>query len=307
MRCRPVWPEKGCISLDKETAWKTAKAAQKVMCSLPYGMAVRLGGVLGILLWACSKKKVDGAERRCVRALSVGVTEARRIVRRSYANLGRSVAEFVSVGKARSLLPSIVEIHGEEHLAKAFEKGKGVIFLSAHLGNWELGAAAVAARGYPMNAIGADQRDDRITDLIMANRSEFGVKTVSKGFDLKAAIRCLQRGEVLAILIDQDVREKGVVVPFLGLPASTPYGPVKIAQRTRSVLLPVFMVRRGSSLRHDLHFLPSPWKDGYPEEGTDMESAMTVCNDHVSRWIRSSPEQWMWLYPRWSSTEGHGE
>ncbi len=52
--------------------------------------------------------------------------------------------------------------------------------------------------------------------------------TVSKGFDLKAAIRCLQRGEALAILVDQDVRDKGVVVPFLGLPASTPYGPAKV-------------------------------------------------------------------------------
>lgn len=289
--------------MNREISWKFLNGLRKGMVALPYSLSVSLGATLGAILWVASKKKVDAAERRCVRALQVGITEARKIVRGSYINLGRSVAEFVSMSKMKDALADLVELHGEEHLQKAFDRGKGVILLSGHLGNWELGAAAIAARGYPMNVIGADQRDERITNLIIRNREKCGVKTVSKGFDIKSAIQCLRRGEVLAILVDQDVRNKGVVVPFLGLPASTPYGPAKIALKLQCSLLPVFMIRRGTSFRHDFHILPSPWKNGYPEPEEDMETSMSVCNNFIGEWIRKCPDQWMWLYPRWASTE----
>ena len=285
-----------------EIKWKVVSGIPSVLRKLPLRWSVRVGAFLGLLLWAVDKKRVDEAERRCVRALQVGVTPARQIVRRSYMNLGRSVAEFAALpGSGKSLRP-IVHLHGEEHLRDAMKSGGGVIFFSAHMGNWELGAALLAELGYPMNAIGANQRDDRVTDLVISLRALCGVTTVSKGFDLKAAIRCLKKGEALAILIDQDVREKGVFVPFLGIPASTPYGPAKIAGKLGSVLLPSFMIRRGSSAEHDLHVLPSPWKNGRPDPEETMENAMARCNDLIGEWIRAYPEQWMWLYPRWAST-----
>jgi len=284
--------------------WESLSGALRILKKLPLKWAVRAGAFLGFLLWVFSKKKVDEAERRCVRALQTGVTNARRIVRVSYMNLGRSVIEFVTVPGSGRPFRSVVSVHGEEHLRKAVAAGNGVLMLSAHIGNWEFGASVLAERGYPMNAIGADQRDERVTDRIIRLRAMCGVKTVSKGFDLKAAIRCLKRGEVLAVLIDQDVREKGVFVPFLGLPASTPYGPAKIACKLESVILPCFMIRRGNSENHDLHILPSPWKSGRPEQHETMEHAMTLCNNVLSEWISRYPEQWMWLYPRWASTSG---
>lgn len=290
--------------MNENWSWKLIEGLQKILRALPYSWSVRAGAGLGRVLSALSRRKVDEAERRCVKALQIGVTEARRIVRASYANLGRSVAEFVSMDKQRYRLTELVRFHGEEYLKEALARGRGVLLISAHLGNWEIGAAAVASRGYPMNAIGTEQRDDRITNLIIQKRAECEITTVGKGFDLKAAIRCLKKGEALAILIDQDVRDKGVVVPFLGLSASTPYGPAKIAARLGSVILPLFMVRRGASVHHDLYILPSPWKKGYPEEDESMERAMTRLNDEISRFIRKYPEQWMWLYPRWASTEG---
>lgn len=285
-----------------EVKWKALSGVLRLLKRMPLTWSVRFGASLGWLLWALDKKKVDEAERRCVRALQVGPTIARGIVRRSYMNLGRSVAEFVSAPGSGRSMRSIVHVHGEEHLREALDSGNGVIFFSGHIGNWEFGAAVLAEMGYPMNAIGADQRDERVTDLIIGLRAVSGVTTVSKGFDLKAAIRCLKRGEALAILIDQDVRERGVVVPFLGIPASTPYGPAKIAGKIGSVILPSFMLRRGTSEEHDLHILPSPWKNGRPEPDESMEEAMARCNDLISEYIRRAPDQWMWLYPRWAST-----
>ena len=286
-----------------ETTWKIVSFVKNGMKALPYRWAVNFGAGLGWPLWALSKKKVDEAERSCVRALQVGVTPARKIVRSSYTNLGRSVGEFVSASQKKADLGSLVQFHGEERLREALARERGVILLSAHMGNWELGAAAVAARKYPMNGIGADQRDERITQLISDTREEYGVKTVSKGFDLKSAIRCLQRREILAILVDQDAGKNGLILPFLGLPASTPYGPVKMAQHLRATILPVFMIRRGSSIYHDLHILPSPWENGYPPRDESMESAMGRCNEILSDWISRYPGQWMWLTRRWASTE----
>ena len=89
--------------------------------------------------------------------------------------------------------------------------------------------------------------------------------------------------------------------PFLGMPASTPFGMLRMAARLGSVVLPSFSLRRGRSAEHDLYILPSPWEEGAPGPGESMEEAMTRCNDLVSGFIREHPEQWMWLYPRWAS------
>ena len=106
------------------------------------------------------------------------------------------------------------------------------------------------------NAIGAEQRDPRITELVATLREAVGVRTIGKGFDLKGALRCLRRGEILGVLLDQDARSAGVVVPFLGYAASTPYGPVKMAAKLGARVVPLFMVRRQDGQHHDLFLLP---------------------------------------------------
>ncbi|HPI97749.1 MAG TPA: lysophospholipid acyltransferase family protein, partial [Synergistales bacterium] len=202
--------------MKKEITWFLIRLISGLFRLLPHGRAVALGGYLGAVLWFFSRNRVDRAEKRAVRALGLGVTIARKIVRGSYENLGRAVAEMSRLPWMLNRLDKFITFHGEDNLTRAIEKGKGVIFLTSHMGNWEMLAAQVSAKGYPMNAIGAEQRDRRITDLIFEIRKKCGVKTISKGFDLKSAIRCLKRGEILGVLIDQDVRDKGIVVPFLG-------------------------------------------------------------------------------------------
>jgi KDO2-lipid IV(A) lauroyltransferase len=268
---------------------------------LPHKVAVRLGGFLGLCVWALSKKKVDEAEKRCVEVLGVGVTKARKIVRDSYVNLGRGFSEFVLLPKLREGLFEYVTVHGEENLKSAFSQGKGVILLTAHIGNWEFAAAYLGLSGYPMNAIGAEQRDERITNLIEDLRASCGVKTIGKGFDLKSALACLKRGELLGVLLDQDFRDKGVVVPFLGVDASTPYGPLKMADKLGALIVPLFIIRREDGIRHDLYFLEPLQPKGSKFEDSLEESA-AMCNDVISQWILRFPGQWMWLYDRWAST-----
>ena len=271
---------------------------------LPHRFALGLGAELGLLARLLSWKRVDTAERRCVRVLGVGVTEARRIVRESYRNHGRCVAEILRMPVIGEKIEHLYSIHGEENLREAFERGKGVILLSAHLGNWELAASRITRMGFPVEAIGAEQRDPRMTDLLISLRASGGVVTIGKGFDLKAALRCLQGGKALAILLDQDAKQKGIVVPFMGRPASTPYGPVKMSWKLGAPIVPVFFIRREDGVTHDLTFLPPlelPSADG----GEDaILASVKKCNDILGDWIARFPEQWMWLYPRWASTTG---
>jgi len=267
-------------------------------------LSITIGSYIGKLLWFFSRKKVDAAEMRAVKALGVGVTTARKIVRDSYSNLGRSVAEILRMSSKKLDLDELIEFHGEENLKDAFSRNKGVIFLTAHIGNWEMLAAYVASRGYPMKAIGAEQRDERITDLIIHTRKLYGVHTISRGFDLKSALRCLREKQILGVLIDQDVRQKGIIAPFLGLPASTPYGPFKMSSRFGSPVVPVFMIRREDGIHHDLYILPQLEYPSGNDSGSDIERSVIKANSVLSEWIEKYPGQWMWLYSRWASTIG---
>ena len=291
------------MDVKNESIWIFVKLLKSLFAWLPPSLSIKLGAVIGEMLWAFSKKRVDRAEKRAVEAMGVGITKAREIVKGSYANLGRSASEILRLSRTGEI-GDLVSLSGEENLKSAFGYGRGVIFLTAHFGNWELLAASMAARGYPMNAIGAPQRDPRITDLIAETRKKLGVNTISKGFNLKSAVKCLKNGEILGILIDQDVKEKGIIAPFLGLPASTPYGPVKMAHKLGSKILPVFIVRKDDLIHHEIHILPAlEDPDGKPF-GEDIDKAVAICNDVISRWIRMYPDHWLWLYPRWASTLG---
>lgn len=294
----------GGIGVNNPKYWWFIRLFQKIVLFLPHSWGVLLGGWAGFLLWGADKSHVDAAEARCVRVLGVGVTRARRIVRRSYMNLGRGAAEFLRFPVMGKNLVRYVHVHGEANLAAAYAEGRGVILLTAHFGNWELAAARIASMGYPMNAIGADQRYSVITDLIASLRREGGVQTLGKGFDLRRSLECLKRGELLGVLLDQDPRDQGMVVPFLGVPASTPIGPVKMVHKRQARVVPLFILRHKDGVHHDLYLLPAlEGKEGKPF-GEDLLHSLEQCNQVLSAWIEKYPDHWMWLYPRWASTQG---
>lgn len=271
---------------------------------LPHSAALSLGGSLGRMVFSLNKDKSSKAIIRCSKFLGCSLEVAREVVAKSYINLGRSVVEFLNLAKIGKKIDEIVSVHNIENLNDALACGRGVILLTAHLGNWELAAAYLGIKDYPMRAIGAEQRDARITKLISDIRASCGVETIGKGFDLRGAIRCLQEGNILGVLLDQDAKDKGIIAPFLGQPASTPYGPVKLAMKMRSPIVPLFIVRRKDNIHHDLYFLPSleeRVKDFYDRP---IEENVRLCNDILSEWISRHPEQWLWLYPRWASTLG---
>lgn len=283
--------------------WAVLRVLQAVFNILPHRAAVALGGALGGVTRAFSSKRAAKAVSRCSRVLGVDERRAHEIVSEAYGHFGRAAAEFLRLPKMSGRMDELFDVEGEEHLRDACALGKGVIFLSAHIGNWEYGAAIMALHGFRMNAIGADQRDVRITEAIAGLRRSSGVKPIGKGFDLKSAISCLRRGEVLAVLLDQDARDAGIVSPFLGVPASTPVGPLKMAHKLGSPIVPVRVIRQADGVRFKMIIEPPLAGSGKPF-GEDLQEAADACNERISSWIREYPGQWLWMYPRWATTTG---
>ena len=284
--------------------WAALQVFRKICNILPHRSALSLGAFMGSIVERHSLDRVARARARCARILGVEEEKAADIISGVYKNFGRSLVEFIRLPQMADELDNLIELSGEEYLREAFDLGHGVIFLSAHLGNWEYGAAALAKQGFPMNAIGADHRDPRITTAFQELRASAGVKLVGKGLDLKAALLCLRNKEILAVLLDQDAREAGLVSPFLGVPASTPFGPIKLARKFGSPVVPVHIVRLPDNVHLKMTIEPPlTGKDGRPF-GEDLQYAVDSCNEKISSWIRETPDQWLWMYPRWATTTG---
>ena len=283
--------------------WSVLSAFRKIVTSLPHQAAVMLGGFVGSIIPLFTRNKLKEATDRCAKVLDIPRKEASLIVKGAYRNFGKSTAEFIRIPVMAHKLDEIVTVNGEENLREAYEAGKGVFIVTAHIGNWEYAGAWCAQHGYPMNGLGTDQRDERITNLIMELRNAGGMKALGKASDLKAMIRALQAGEIIAVPVDQDAKKAGIVSPFLGYPASTPIGMAKLADKLGCAVVPAYCVRWLDTHKLELNFLPAlKGRDGKPY-GKDLQGSIDDCNEVISGWIRKYPDQWMWMYPRWESVE----
>jgi KDO2-lipid IV(A) lauroyltransferase len=289
---------------EQPAIWALLKTFTSLCGALRHENALALGAFLGGLVEKFSSERAKKARGRCSRVLGVDEIEAGRIVSGAYRHFGRSLAEFVRLPRMAGCIEEVVSLDGEEHLIDALNRGRGVIFLSAHIGNWEYGAALLAHRGFQVNVIGAEQRDRRITEAIAQLRRSAGVKPIGKGWDLKGALSCLRAAEILAVLLDQDARESGVVSPFLGIPASTPTGPIKLAKKFGCPVVPAHVVRNGDGVRLSLTIEPALKGREGADFGADVQYAVDKCNEVISSWIRKNPDQWLWMYPRWATTLG---
>lgn len=258
---------------------------------------------MGSFVASLSRRKVSEARERCARVLGVSNERAGEIVLGAYRHFGRAAAEFARMPLMADKIDSLVSFTGVEYLVEAVRSGRGALLATAHIGNWEYAAAWLAHQGLPVNSLGTEQRDERITELISSLRRAGGTKALGKASDLKSMIKALQRGEIIAVPVDQDAKEAGVVSPFLGFPASTPLGPVKLAARLGCDVIPGICTRNADGITFETKiFPPMKGRNGEPF-GKDIQSSTDDLNAVISAEIRRRPEQWMWMYPRWESVE----
>jgi KDO2-lipid IV(A) lauroyltransferase len=269
---------------------------------IPVEAAQRIGAGLGGLAFDLARMRRSTSIANVRASLGVPKREATRVARASYANLGRCLLEFSAFGRlSRAEILDWVEFEGWEHAERIVADGRGAIAIAGHLGNWELLGAALAARGLPIHFLVGEQTNPRVDDVMNDLRRRQGIGIISRVVALRKVMQALARGQVVAILADQDARKGGVMVDFLGRRASTVRGPALFAIRRRCAILPGAIWREGT--RHRA-ILGAPID---PPAVEDEEEAVRELTQRYTDWlsarIREHPEQYFWPHRRWKTRE----
>ncbi len=240
-----------------------------------------------------------------------GTGARHRLVRRSCRHLVRNVLELPRlVGARDERFFEDVRVEGEGHLRDAFESGRGVLVVTAHLGNWELLGAVASHLGYPsamvIRRLAGVVSNRWIEDL----RKRSGVSLVEEGpGELKQMCRTLREGKVLGFTVDQRPRgaRRSVPIRFLGRPTRVTTAVATLALRTGAPIVPV-VIHREASGRHCVRIgRPlDPCRDGRPlgQQTADLAASYHRC---IEREIVQHPDQWLWHHRRWRAPVGQPE
>jgi len=226
----------------------------------------------------------------------------RSVARASFRHLGReSVATFRLGRMDADEIRGRTEVVGFEAVEEAIEDGKGLIIVSGHFGNWEMGGASVAIRGVPFDAVVQRQRNPLFDVDLNANRNRLGMEVIERGEAPKRVLRALRGGRAVGIIGDQNVRRGGVFVDFFGRPASTARGTALFALRTGC---PIFMAMAkslpGFPRRYRVTFEPIVFTpQGEMEE--DVLRLTEAHTQHLERQVKETPEQYFWQHRRWKT------
>ena len=228
--------------------------------------------------------------------------ERAKIALRSYQNMAKSSLEFFCLPRLSDEdVLRIMTVEGEEHLRDAAEAGKGSVIVSAHFGNWEILGARLAAMGYKLTAVGRDQSDILINDIIKRLRGGRGTVTIPRGAPVyEQFMTCLRNNELIGLVADQSAGSKGIFVDFFGRPASTFKGPGLFAIKSGSPIIPIFAVRRGYNKHHAV-ICPPVTIELTGDENQDIYLYAKAFTKVIEDMIRRYPDHWLWVHKRWKT------
>ncbi|MCU0651261.1 MAG: lysophospholipid acyltransferase family protein [Candidatus Omnitrophica bacterium] len=188
-----------------------------------------------------------------------------------------------------------VTVKNKQYIDQAMVEKKGVIMLTAHLGNWELGGLVFGALGYPFWAVALPHKNKKINDFFNDRRESKGVHVIQFGKAARMCLNLLKENKMVALVGDKDYsNEAGVVVDFFGKKTYLPKGPAGFALKTGALILPGFMIRNPDDT-YTLHMEK-------PIESTDGDTIETVtlkCAAVIERYIRQYPQQWYMFRKFW--------
>jgi KDO2-lipid IV(A) lauroyltransferase len=260
---------------------------------IPLNLRIRLGRLLGTIVSFFPSRERTIAD---LQIQSVLGPESRKNLKKIYANLGQTVLECTNL----SPILASVDFPGLQVFKTAVENEAGCLALSAHLGNWELLAAKVAASGINLTVIGRESRESTFQALIDNLRNSYGVKTLwrteRKGSN-RELVRAFQKGKAIAALIDQDTTVSSIHVPFFGIPCKTPSSIIDLALRKGSSIIAIFIARTSNT--HSRIFI----KRLPITATTSTFEILSSYNQQLEALIREYPDQWVWFHKRWRTKE----
>ncbi|HEV2614253.1 MAG TPA: lysophospholipid acyltransferase family protein [Gammaproteobacteria bacterium] len=272
----------------------------KCFLLLPRRLALKLGILLGILAFYILRRRRKLALDNFNQALGkeYSPTEQKKIIKKVFINLGLTFVEFLRFAEiTKENLSEFVTFHGKENVDCVYAEKKGVLALTAHMGNWELLAASISLSGINSGMLVKSAHQKFFDDFLTQQRTSKNLDLVSGKNSVKLIFKLLKAGTLLGVVIDQHgVGRDSVVVPFFGRPASTLKGLAILSERTGCPVIPIYTYR-DENLHHHVVFDPP-----IQHIGNSPESRTLQYNQWLESVIRQHPEQWMWTHNRWKTT-----
>lgn len=269
----------------------------------PLNLGRQLGSLLGCLFFLCNAKHRNIALNNLTHAFGgqKGPEHIRRLARRVFGNLACVLFEIGwSLRLKEQDFHKYFHIEGLSNIKGACGRGKGVLVLSAHVGNWELLTIVAAIIGYPLSIVVRPLDFRPMEAFFKKLRTRFGGKLIPKKHSMRMVLRSLQKGEMVAFLMDQNVDwYDGVFVDFFGRPACTNKGLALLALHTGAPVVPIFLVRDKSCFKAEIGPEVPLIQTG--DKTKDIEANTEQYNKIIESFIRRYPDQWLWVHQRWKT------
>jgi KDO2-lipid IV(A) lauroyltransferase len=281
-----------------------AEVFMDMAATLPLRFNWKLAEFLGRVWFQVDKRHREIALNNLKIAWGDELSEnkTRIIARTNFIHLARVLLELPYLRKLNSdKLDGFVTFHGIEHFKNALQKGRGVLLLASHFGNWELMALAFSLRYSPINIVVRPLDNPFLDKLITKIRTRGGNQLIPKKGSVKKMLRLLAAGEVVALLLDQNPAwYEGVFVPFFNEIACTNKALGTIALRTGAPVIPAFNVRQpDGSYRIFGEQEVVLARSG--DTTRDVEENTAKFNKIIETYVRRYPEQWFWVHQRWKT------
>ena len=236
------------------------------------------------------------------------VAERKRILRGEFTSLGRQLAELCQFPRyTPENVDQVVLYDGLENYERAYARGKGVLFLTAHFGGWELSAFAHSLHGHWVNIVMRPMDNQYLDHMLQSYRTMHGNKVVPKDDFVRGLLAAMKAGETVGILMDTNMTPpQGVFVDFFGIKACTASGLARIAMRTDAAVVPGFTIWDESLGKYRLRFDPALELIRTGNLEADIVANTQMFTKVIEDYVRKYPEQWLWVHRRWK-TRPEGE
>jgi KDO2-lipid IV(A) lauroyltransferase len=236
------------------------------------------------------------------------LTERRRILRGVFSSLGRQLAELCQFPRySAENIGDVVVYDGLDNFQKAYSRGKGVLFLTAHFGGWELSAFAHSLHGHWLHVVMRPMDNPYLDRLLQSYRTMHGNKVVAKDDFVRGLLAAMRAGETVGILMDTNMTPpQGVFVDFFGIPACTASGLARIALRTDAAVVPGFTIWEQGTGKYRLRFDPAVQLIRTGNLEADVIANTQKFTSIIEEYARRYPDQWLWVHRRWK-TRPEGE
>jgi Kdo2-lipid IVA lauroyltransferase/acyltransferase len=229
--------------------------------------------------------------------------ERARILRGVFTSLGRQLAELCRFPTyTPQNVDEVVMYDGLGNYERAYAQGRGVLFLTAHFGGWELSAFAHSLHGHWLHIVMRPMDNEYLDQLLQHYRTMHGNKTVAKDDFVRGLLAAMKAGETVGILMDTNMTPpQGIFVDFFGVPACTASGLARIALRTHAAVVPGFTLWDPALRKYRLRFDPALELIRTGDLEADIAANTQMFTKVIENYVRKYPDQWLWVHRRWKT------